>query len=117
MEAIVLHRDGKDFKPSAAPLYPNLGQVPPPGPEARRHLRNGKLTTSRYIGREVNYNLKSRSPKTRQKEDLTLISASNRVTSGLEIRSFISWERLSKGDRETTRQKKELFFFHLCNEN
>ena len=42
MEAVVLHRvgflayfcpkQGQDFKPSAAPLYPNMGQVPPPGP-------------------------------------------------------------------------------------
>ena len=39
MEAVVLHREGflaypcpkqgQDFKPSAAPLYPNMGQVPP----------------------------------------------------------------------------------------
>ena len=39
MEAVVLHRvgflpyfcpkQGQDFKPSAAPLYPNLGQVTP----------------------------------------------------------------------------------------
>ena len=42
MEAVVLHRvgfsayfcpkQGQDFKPSAAPLYPNFGQVPPPPP-------------------------------------------------------------------------------------
>ena len=41
MEAVVLHRvgflayfcpkQGQDFKPSAAPLYPNMGQVPTPG--------------------------------------------------------------------------------------
>ena len=41
MEAVVLHRvgflayfcpkQGQDFKPSAAPLYPNMGQVPPRG--------------------------------------------------------------------------------------
>ena len=41
MEAVVLDRvgflayfcpkQGQDFKPSAAPLYPNVGQVPPPG--------------------------------------------------------------------------------------
>ena len=40
MEAVVLHRvgflayscpkQGQDFKHSAAPLYPNMGQVPPP---------------------------------------------------------------------------------------
>ena len=40
MEAVVLHRVGflayfcpkqdQDFKPSVAPLYPNMGQVPPP---------------------------------------------------------------------------------------
>ena len=40
MEAVVLYRvgfleyfcpkQGQDFKPSAAPLYPNVGQVPPP---------------------------------------------------------------------------------------
>ena len=40
MEAVVLHRvgflenfcpkQGQDFKPSAAPLYPNMGQVPYP---------------------------------------------------------------------------------------
>jgi len=45
MEAVVLHRvafleyfcpkQGQDFKPSAAPLYPNMGQVPPPLPPAR----------------------------------------------------------------------------------
>ena len=42
MEAVVLHRvgffeyfcpkQGQDFKPSAAPLYPNMSQVYPPGP-------------------------------------------------------------------------------------
>ena len=42
MEAVVLHRvgflayscpkQGQDFKHSAAPLYPNMGQVPPPPP-------------------------------------------------------------------------------------
>ena len=47
MEAVVLHRvgfsayfcpkQGQDFKPSAAPLYPNLGQVPPPPPGATMH--------------------------------------------------------------------------------
>ena len=41
MEAVVLHRvgflayscpkQGQDFKPSAAPIHPNMGQVPPPG--------------------------------------------------------------------------------------
>ena len=42
MESVVLHRvgylayfcpnQGQDFKPSAAPLYPNMGQVSPPPP-------------------------------------------------------------------------------------
>ena len=42
MEAVVLRRvgvlenfcpkQGQDFKPSAAPLYPNMGQVPPSPP-------------------------------------------------------------------------------------
>ena len=42
MEAVVLHRvgflehfcpkQGQDFKPSAATLYLNMGQVPPPPP-------------------------------------------------------------------------------------
>ena len=42
MEAVVLNRvgfleyfcpkQGQDFKPSAAPLYPNMSQVPPPPP-------------------------------------------------------------------------------------
>ena len=42
MEAVVLHRvmflenfcpkQSQDFKPSAAPLYPNMGEVPPPPP-------------------------------------------------------------------------------------
>ena len=45
MEAVVLHRvgflaypcpkQGQDFKPSAAPLYPNMGQVPPPRGETK----------------------------------------------------------------------------------
>ena len=44
IEAVVLHRvgflayfcpkQGQDFKPSSAPLYPNMGQVPPPPPGA-----------------------------------------------------------------------------------
>ena len=48
MEAVVLHRvgflayfcpkQGQDFKPSAAPLYPNMGQVPPPPPGFRNGL-------------------------------------------------------------------------------
>ena len=48
MEAVVLHRvgfleyfcpkHGQDFKPSVAPLYPNMGQVhPPPSPSPVRH--------------------------------------------------------------------------------
>ena len=50
MEAVVLNRVGfleyfcpkqdQDFKPSAAPLYPNMGQVPappPPPPEDNTH--------------------------------------------------------------------------------
>ena len=42
MEGVILRRvgfleyscpkQGQDFKPSAAPLYPNMGQVPPPPP-------------------------------------------------------------------------------------
>ena len=46
MEAVVLHRvgflaypcpkQGQDFKPSAAPLYPNMGQVSPPPPPGMR---------------------------------------------------------------------------------
>ena len=41
MEAVVLHRvrfldyfcpkQGQEFKPSVAPVYPNMGKVPPPG--------------------------------------------------------------------------------------
>ena len=44
MEAVVLRRmgflayccpkQGQDFKPLAAPLHPNMGQVPPPPPQA-----------------------------------------------------------------------------------
>ena len=42
MEAVVLHKvgfleyfcpkQGQDFKPSAALIYPNMGKVPPPPP-------------------------------------------------------------------------------------
>ena len=59
MEVVVLHRvgfsayfcpkQGQDFKPSAAPLYPNIGQVPPPGPTCNRTLparKNGREGTS-----------------------------------------------------------------------
>ena len=48
MEAVVLHRvgfleyfcpkQGQDFKPSAAPLYQNMGQVPFPPPPPRPGL-------------------------------------------------------------------------------
>ena len=49
METAVLHRvgfleyfcpkQGEDFKPSAAPLYPNLGQVPPSPPPRGEALK------------------------------------------------------------------------------
>ena len=48
MKAVVLHRvgflayscpkQGQDFKPSAAPLYPNMGQVSPPPRGALRMM-------------------------------------------------------------------------------
>ena len=54
MEAVVLHRVGflaypcpkqrQDFKSSAAPLYPNMGQVPPLG---EKHNKAQKLLTRR----------------------------------------------------------------------
>ena len=51
MEAVVLHRvgflenfcpkQGQDFKPTAAPLYPNMTQVPPPvTPSTVNHATN-----------------------------------------------------------------------------
>ena len=53
MEAVVQHRvgflayfcpkQGQDFKPSAAPLYPNLGQVPSPPPPGVKELLAGYL--------------------------------------------------------------------------
>ena len=58
IEAVVLHRvgflayfcpkQGQDFKPSLAPLYPNMGQVPPPGVNAqhvyaRWHLKDDNI--------------------------------------------------------------------------
>ena len=55
MEAVVLHRvgflayscpkQGQDFKPSAATLYPNNGQVPPPSP--------GLISYTKQIDREL----------------------------------------------------------------
>ena len=54
MEAVVLHRvgflayfcpkQGQDFKPSAAPLYPNMGQVPPPGYMYRQLLYRSRIS-------------------------------------------------------------------------
>ena len=59
MEAVVLHRvgflayfcpkQGQDFKPSAAPLYPNMGQVPPPPPRACKETLNALLLS---LGKE-----------------------------------------------------------------
>ena len=64
MEAVVLDRvgflayfcpkQGQDFKPSAAPLYPNVGQVSPPGSRtnlivAFRAIHKGIFPTSRKI--------------------------------------------------------------------
>ena len=58
MEAVVLQRVGfleyfcpkqdQDFKPSAAPLYPNMGQVPPLPREKHKHHKASvtKLTSS-----------------------------------------------------------------------
>ena len=59
MEAVVLNRvgfleylcpkQGQDFKPSAAPLYPNIGQVPPPPPPPPPGLKWGQLNNVRDI--------------------------------------------------------------------
>ena len=58
MEAVVRHRvgflaypcpkQGQDFKPSAAPLYPNMGQVPPPPPRFRAPIpqRSGSTVSN-----------------------------------------------------------------------
>ena len=53
IEAVVLHRvgflayfcpkQGQDFKPSSAPLYPNMGQVPPPPPGVTHAHHNYKI--------------------------------------------------------------------------
>ena len=59
MEAVVLHRvgflayfcpkQGQDFKPSAAPLYPNMGQVPPPPPPPGKQLLRRQRATHHTI--------------------------------------------------------------------
>ena len=51
MEDVVPHRvgfleyfcpkQGQDFKPSAVPLYPNMGQVPPPPPPRANSMLSG----------------------------------------------------------------------------
>ena len=66
MEAVALHgvgflayscpKHGQDFKPSAAPLYPNLGQVPLPGQEKCDTFRGPCVFCApldRYIGRHI----------------------------------------------------------------
>ena len=64
MEAVVLHRvgflayfcpkQGQDFKPSAAPLYPNMGQVPPPPPPGFKHKSpNNSTIFNRWIDASV----------------------------------------------------------------
>ena len=55
MEAVVLNRvgllgyfcptQGQDFKSSAAPLYPNMGQVPPPPPDHEIEIESTYLET------------------------------------------------------------------------
>ena len=55
MEAVALHRvgflayscpkQGQDFKPSAAPLYPNTGQVPPPPPWEEQQVVAYEITS------------------------------------------------------------------------
>ena len=57
IEAVVLHRvgflayfcpkQGQDFKPSSAPLYPNMGQVPPPGTSRVGHQMHHVRRTCR----------------------------------------------------------------------
>ena len=57
MEAVFLHRvgflayscpkQGQDFKPSAAPLHPNIGQVPPP-PPPRQHAHESVIPTTLF---------------------------------------------------------------------
>ena len=59
MEAVVLHRvgfleyfcpkQGQDFKPSAAPLYPNMGQVPPPGINDNNNKTNRLVRTLNLV--------------------------------------------------------------------
>ena len=55
MEAVVLHRvgfleyfcpkQGQDFKPLAAPLYPNIGQVPPSPQAKHQYLDSSEYKT------------------------------------------------------------------------
>ena len=55
MEAVVLHRvrfldyfcpkQGQDFKPSAEPVYPNMGKVPPTPPGVPFIMLNTMIVT------------------------------------------------------------------------
>ena len=60
MEAVVLHRlrfldyfcpkQGQDFKPSAAPIYPKMGKVPPPpGFQYESYQRAAYPVTARVL--------------------------------------------------------------------
>ena len=61
MEAVVLCRvgflayscpkQGQDFKRSAAPLYPNMGQVPPPG--VTRKFKDTNIN-AQYLHKPIN---------------------------------------------------------------
>ena len=72
MEAVVLHRvgflayfcpkQGQDFKPSAAPLYPNMGQVPPPGGGGSSQLQSvGYTKKSELSKRREGFGVKASS--------------------------------------------------------
>ena len=66
MEAVVLHRvgfleyfcrkQGQDFKPSAAPIYPNMGKVPPP-PPPRGIVKRAGMRPTRVSIKIVSFNL------------------------------------------------------------
>ena len=49
-------KQGQDFKPPAAPLYPNMGQVPPPGFQVRKAFDSKLSVVHGWCGSVIKWN-------------------------------------------------------------
>ena len=101
--------NGSDFKPSAAYLYPNIGQVPPPAevPRGWGAETNTILKTEKPLGREDPWNEEDH-VTAKSHEPWTTANGTTRFVRFCMLSRFIEGKEITPGHDK----KERVFCFH-----